>query len=287
MLELLSENRRRSQGCLEGEASAVAMEAGWAGAGALLTLFRSDVLIQTKGVSNFVSEADLAAESAIVEVIRGAFPEHAIISEESHSDRADATHLWVIDPLDGTSNYLHGMPHFAVSIGYYREGVGQVGVICDPAHGDWYIAARGQGAWRNGESMRVSGATGLSQAMVACGFYYDRGRMMEGTLATLADLFRRDIHGIRRCGAAALDLAYLASGWFDSFFEYRLSPWDYAAGSVLLSEAGGTLSDCVGGPLPLGTPSSVCASNGTLHAEMLEVIAPHWGALQQPLEGSR
>lgn len=280
MLELLAANRIRSQGCLVGEASAVGLEAGWAGAAALLRLFRRDVSIQAKGVSNFVSEADLAAETAIVDVLRRAFPEHAIISEESHSDRADATHLWVIDPLDGTSNYLHGMPHFAVSIGYFCEGVGQVGVICDPAHGDWYIAARGQGAWRNGESIHVSRATELSQAMVACGFYYDRGRMMEGTLATLADLFRRDIHGIRRCGAAALDLAYLACGWFESFFEYRLSPWDYAAGSVLVSEAGGRLSDCDGGTLPLGSPSSVCASNGQLHAAMLDVIAPHWAALR-------
>ncbi|MEI8213894.1 MAG: inositol monophosphatase family protein [Planctomycetota bacterium] len=276
MNEILGTNRARAAVRLRSLEAQVAISAAMDGASALLHFFRKDVEIQIKGTANFVSTADLAAETAIVERIRLDFPHHAIISEETHSDRADAEHLWIIDPLDGTSNYLHGMPHFAVSIGYYRNGVGEVGVVCDPAHGDWYVAARDQGAWRNGEPMRVSSATQLSEGMIACGFYYDRGLMMESTLATIADLFRCNIHGIRRCGAAALDLAYVASGWFDGFFEYRLSPWDYAAGQVLLVEAGGAISDCAGAELPLGRPSSVCASNGTLHQPMLQQIEPHW-----------
>lgn len=257
-----------------------AIDAAFQGAMRLIEAFDTEVDITVKGIANFVSSADLAAERAIVDTLRGRFPDHAIISEESHSDRADAEHLWVIDPLDGTSNFLHGIPHFAVSIGYCERGVGKVGVICNPVSGDWYVAAEHEGAWHNGHRMRVSAATHLNQSMIAVGFYYDRGSMMEATLSSLADLYRAEIHGVRRMGAAALDLAYLACGQFEAFFEYRLSPWDYAAGAMLLTEAGGRITDCDGKPLPLGNPSSVCASNGSLHPVMLETLAPHWARVR-------
>jgi myo-inositol-1(or 4)-monophosphatase len=280
VLDAFRWNKDRSRERLAHPVAEVAIEAAWAGGLGLLRFFRKELRVQTKGVANFVSEADLAAESAVVSAIRSRFPDHAVISEETHSDRADSEHLWIIDPLDGTNNYLHGMPHFAVSIGYYERGVGKVGVICNPAVGDWFVGAEGKGAWANGERSRVSSAKGLSDAMVSCGFYYDRGKMMQTTLDTLAELFRSDIHGMRRCGAAALDLAYLACGWFDVFFEYRLSPWDYAAGGVLLREAGGTLTDCSGAELPLGRHSSVCATNGHLHDSMLAVVGPRWQKLR-------
>jgi myo-inositol-1(or 4)-monophosphatase len=259
--------------------SDVAIDATFRGATELIDAFQTEVDIQEKGTSNFVSSADFAAERAIVDAIRGRFPDHAIISEESHSDRADSEHLWIIDPLDGTSNFLHSIPHFAVSIGYYHHGVGHVGVICNPITSDWYIAVKDQGAWHNGQRMRTSDAERLNQAMIAVGFHYDRGNMMVLTLETLRDLYRAEIHGMRRMGAAALDLAYVASGRFEAFFEYRLSPWDYAAGAILLSEAGGKITDCSGKPLPLGNSASVCATNGTLHPSLLERIAPHWNRL--------
>jgi myo-inositol-1(or 4)-monophosphatase len=264
-----------SRACISHAVARPAIEAALRGALELVRFFGREVTVETKGSANFVSSADLAAESAIVSVIRQRFPDHAIISEESHSDRADAEHLWIIDPLDGTTNFLHGIPHFAVSIGYYEHGVGQVGVLCNPITGDWYVAARDEGAWRNGSLVHVSPAERLDQAMIACGFYYDRGRIMQATLSTLADLYRCQIHGMRRMGAAALDLAYLACGQFEAFFEYRLSPWDYAAGAILLQEAGGRITDCFGNALPLGKISSVCASNGPLHGPMLETIRPH------------
>jgi myo-inositol-1(or 4)-monophosphatase len=254
---------------------AISLEAALQGSLRLIEAFQTDVDITVKGTSNFVSSADLAAENAIVTTIREQFPDHAIISEESHSDRADAEHLWVIDPLDGTSNFLHGIPHFAVSIGYYERGVGKIGVVCNPITADWHVAVEEQGAWHNGQRMVVSHAVQLNQAMIACGFHYDRGKMMEATLATLADLFRADIHGMRRFGAAALDIANVACGQYEAFFEYRLSPWDYAAGAILLQEAGGRITDCSGKTLPLGASSGVCATNGFLHRAMLEQLANH------------
>ncbi len=255
--------------------SALGMEAAMQSAVELLGFFGKDVGVEAKGIANFVSSADLAAERAIVDTLRKSFPAHAIISEESHSDRADAEHLWIVDPLDGTSNFLHGIPHFAVSIAYYYRGVGQVGIVCDPAAGDWYVAERGEGMWRNGDRMAVSRATRLDESMVACGFYYDRGPMMQATLATLSDLFQAQIHGMRRMGAAALDLAYVACGQFEAFFEYRLSPWDYAAGRLLVQEAGGQVSDCFGGELPLTHASGICATNTLLHSAMLQKLMPH------------
>lgn len=276
MTQPLLTHRARSADRVSDPIAPIALEAALQGSLRLIEAFDTDVDITVKGTANFVSSADFAAERAIVDTIRLHCPNHAIISEESHRDRADAEHLWVIDPLDGTSNFLHSIPHFAVSIGYYHRGVGQVGVICNPMTSDWYVAVAGQGAWHNGHRMRVSGAARLDQAMIAVGFYYDRGIMMEATLDTLGDLYRANIHGMRRIGAAALDLAYVAAGQFEAFFEYHLSPWDYAAGAILVKESGGAISSCGGHPLPLGNASSVCASNGLLHAEMLSKIESHW-----------
>lgn len=271
--EYLQTNKHRSRGKVRASVSHVAIEAAYAGSLALLDYFRRPLEVRSKGIANYVSDADLAAESAIVNILKDAYPQHAILSEESHHDKADAASCWIIDPLDGTNNFIHGIPHFAVSIGYYEKGRGVLGIVTSPATGDWYLAARGEGAWLNGERMRVSESQGLDQAMVACGFYYDRDSMMQATLDTLGDLFRQQIHGIRRCGAAALDLAYVAGGWFDAFFEYRLSPWDYAAGSILLEEAGGKVTDCLGNPLPMDRTSTLCASNGRLQAAMLESVS--------------
>ncbi len=253
-----------------------AMKSVVLGAKVLRERFQTTVGIETKGLANFVTEADLGSEQVIVDTIREHFPNHAIISEESHSDRADATDLWIIDPLDGTSNFMHGIPHFAVSVGYYRDGEPELGIVCNPLRDDWYVAVRGQGAWHNGIRQRVDKVDRIDAAMITCGFYYDRGRMMQATLDTIGDFFRNNIHGMRRFGAAALDLCNVGCGQYGLFFEYKLHPWDYAAGQLFLTEAGGMATDCNGSKLQLHQSSSICASNGHLHRQALEIISPHW-----------
>jgi len=258
---------------------ATALESVVRGAKVLRDRFQTTLHIETKGLANFVTEADFGSEREIVKPIRDCYPAHAIISEESHSDRADAKDLWIIDPLDGTSNFMHGIPHFAISVAYYRDGQAELGIVTNPIRDDWYVAVRGQGAWHNGVRQRVDAVDRIDAAMIACGFYYDRDRMMQATLDTIGDFFRNNIHGMRRYGAAALDLCNVGCGQYGLFFEYKLHPWDYAAGQLFLAEAGGQTTDCNGLPLPLDQSSSICATNGHLHRQSLEIIEPHWKRL--------
>jgi myo-inositol-1(or 4)-monophosphatase len=245
----------------------------------LRSFFGKKVSIQTKELANFVSEADVAAEAAIVETIRSEFPGHAILAEEGHHEVVNAEHLWVIDPLDGTNNFLHGIPHFASSIGYYHRGQAELGIIHNPITNDWYYAARGQGAWQNDRRLRVNDETSLTETIVAVGFYYDRGKMMEATLEAIADFFRQGIHGVRRFGAAALDLAQVARGDYGVFMEFKLQPWDHAAGALLVHEAGGKVTDCLNRSLPIQHPSSILASNGRLHSPALAIASPRFQSL--------
>lgn len=251
-------------------------------AGAILaSRFATHLNIEEKGESNFVTEVDVAAEKAIEQILKTHHPDHSLLGEESN--RLEVAHdpnLWIVDPLDGTSNFLHGIPQVAVSIAYYQEGKGQVGVVLNPIRNDLYVAVAGQGAWHNGVRQHVGEAKSLSQVMVACGFYYDRGAMMRATLDTIAAFFEQKIHGIRRFGAAALDLCNVGCGQFGAFFEYQLHPWDYAAGQLFVQEAGGITTDAAGNQLPLGGPSSICCSNQWLHEPSLKVIAPHFAKLQ-------
>lgn len=262
---------------------ATALAAVAEGSIAIRKHFQQSVQIEAKGTSNFVTEADLDSEKRIANLIRESFPRHAIISEESHSDRADSEDLWIIDPLDGTSNFMHGIPHFAISLAYYHNGLPQVGIVFNPIREDMYVTVVGQGAWHNGVRQRVDGSQRLDEVVIACGFYYDRDRMMQATLDTLGDFFRKNVHGMRRFGAAALDLCNLGCGQYGLFFEYKLHPWDYAAGQLFVTEAGGLVTDCLNQPLPLGRSSSICATNGLIHAQSLEVIAPHWNRLTGPI----
>ncbi len=256
-----------------------AMESVVRGAKVLRERFQTTLRIETKGVANFVTEADFGSEREIVNTIRDRYPDHAIISEESHSDRADGKDLWIIDPLDGTSNFMHGIPHFAISVAYYHVGQPELGIVYNPIRDDWYVAVRGQGAWHNGVRQRVDSADRIDSAMITCGFYYDRDRMMQATLDTIGDFFRNNIHGMRRFGAAALDLCNVGCGQYGLFFEYKLHPWDYAAGQIFLAEAGGQATDCNGLSLPLHQTSSICATNGHLHRQALDIIEPHWKRL--------
>ncbi len=228
--------------------------------------------MRTKSASvDLVSDADINAERAVANVIRDAFPDHHILGEEEESASVDAEHLWIVDPLDGTTNFAHGIPHFATSIAYYYQGKATAGVVYNPVTEDWYTAEAGAGAFHNGRPMSVTDHTSLSEAVVGTGFYYDRDTMMENTLSAIAALFRQNIHGIRRFGAASLDFAAVASGQFSAYFEYQLFAWDFAAGRLLVEEAGGQTSDCQGNPLQIG-PTTILATNGQLHQQTLELI---------------
>ncbi len=223
---------------------------------------------------NRVSVADIESEHAIVDVIRREFPHHAILAEEAHSDSVNSEHLWVIDPIDGTNNFLHGISQFAVSVAYYRAGQPECGVIFNPVRNDWFIAERGQGAFHNGNRAGVSQHTQLSEVLIGLGFYYDRGAVMEATLSAMRELFGHDIHCIRRMGAATLDLCMVACGQLGAYFEYELSPWDFGAGRLFVEEAGGRVTTCDGHPLPL-KKTHILASNGHLHSAMLNIVQRH------------
>lgn len=247
-----------------------------------------------------VTLADTEAEAAIVARIRDQFPTHDFLAEEAFADDSSAAskkHLWVIDPLDGTNNFAHGIPHFAVSVAYYRNGTADCGVIINPWTGDQFLALQGQGAYwgwqgstspytdrENGQPQNVAREglkqvfvnehSALDQTMLAVGFYYDRGPMMRATLDAMEACFREHIHGIRRFGTAALDIVQVGLGRFGAFFEYELSPWDFGAARLFLEEAGGKITTCQGADLPLAK-TSVLASNGLLHGQLLDIVSNH------------
>jgi len=264
----------------------VAEEAARVGGAIAAGYFREKFAVYTKpsgpGKSsyNLVSQADLDAERAIVAVIRREFPDHAVLGEELHGGDGvspavlASDHLWIVDPIDGTNNFVHGIPHFGVSVAYYQRGEPACGVMGNPVRDDWFLAARGQGALHNGSAVRVSDNPRLEESLIGFGYYYDRGAMMEATLAAVGDLLRRDIHGVRRMGAATLDLAYVGLGCFGAFFEYELAPWDFAAGRLFVEEAGGKVTTGRGERLPIAK-SSVIASNGLIHEAVLEIVAGH------------
>jgi len=261
-----------------------AVEAVRVGGEVIRSFARDGYRVQHHGAAyNLVTEADVAAERAIVAVLLAADPQVAILAEEaSHSatakpvvDWATLPALWVLDPLDGTNNFAHDIPHFAVSLAYYEHGSPVVGVIYDPLRDELFTAVRGEGAFYQGQRVQVGPQKTLSEIVVGVGFYYDRGAMMEATLAALADLFRAQIHGVRRFGAASLDLCYVGLGRFGLFFEYELAPWDFAAGRLFVEEAGGRITTCAGQPLGL-TRSSVLATNGHVYEAALAIVGRHW-----------
>ncbi len=219
-----------------------------------------------------VTEADLSAEKAIINAIKKEFPGDSFLAEESQTVAVEAEHLWVIDPLDGTNNFAHGIPHYSTSIGYYHDGTAKCGVITNPATGETFLAEQGRGAWIGDDTpVQVSPCSELNDSIIATGFYYDRGAMMRATLATIQDLFELNIRGIRRFGSAALDLAFVGTGRFDAFFEYYLSPWDFGAGRLFVEEAGGKVTDCDGGKIGL-KPTHLLASNHRLHEQLQKVM---------------
>jgi len=253
----------------------VAERAARAGGAVVAKYFREGVAIRSKESYNLVSDADVEAEQAVVAEIRRRWPDDAVLGEEEHHAQVDAPRLWVVDPLDGTNNFAHGIMHCAVSVAFYEQGVPQCGVVYSPLRDDLFLAARGHGAYSNGSRAAVAESARLDEVLVGTGFYYDRGAMMQATLATIGDLFRAKIHGIRRFGTASLDLCHVGCGWFGAFFEFELAPWDFAAGRLFVEEAGGRVTTCTGEDLSLGK-TSILATNGPLHEPMLEIMQRHW-----------
>ncbi len=254
-----------------------AIAAAKSGGEVLMSYFRQGVSIRCKNgeSADLVSEADVNAEQAVIRVIHQAFPDHAVLGEESATDTdPNLPALWVIDPLDGTTNFLHDVPHFAVSIGYYEHGVPICAVIWNPARGDLYTAFKGHGAHYNGRPIHVSSTDRLDQSLIGTGFHVVRDGKMQATLGAIEELFGENIHCIRRFGSAALDLCQVASGLYGAYFEYQLSAWDFAAGVLIVQEAGGKVTTARGTPILL-KKSSILASNGYLHPVMEQIVGKH------------
>jgi len=232
--------------------------------------------VSNKGDIDLVTEADLAAESLIIDRIKSHYPRHSILAEESGTAggvefvAGKSEWKWIIDPLDGTTNYAHGYPCFCVSIALEREGKIEVGVIYDPMRDEVFAAERGSGATLNERAIRVSIVDDLNAAMLCTGFPYNVRERQDFT-RQFAN-FTMAAQAVRRDGSAALDLAYLACGRFDGFWEEGLRPWDIAAGVLLVEEAGGRVSDYGGRPLDLYNPTTL-ASNGLVHDAMISVLA--------------
>ncbi|HEX9919260.1 MAG TPA: inositol monophosphatase family protein [Pyrinomonadaceae bacterium] len=232
--------------------------------------------VSHKGDIDLVTESDLAAERLIVERIRSYYPRHAILAEEAGKVEADAgagdggAYKWIVDPLDGTTNYAHGYPCYCVSIALEREGQLVIGVIHDPTRDETFAAERGAGATLNGRRIRVSEIQDLNEALLCTGYPYDvRGR--DNFVRNFKN-FILHAQGVRRDGSAALDLAYVACGRFDGFWEEGLRPWDVAAGALLIEEAGGRVSRYDDAPYDIYTPP-IMASNGLVHEAMMRVLA--------------
>ena len=244
-------------------------------AGSLLAeRFGRELRVTNKSELDLVTESDLASERLIIDRIKTYHPRHAILAEESGvSSPVDAEKSewrWIIDPLDGTTNYAHGYPCFCVSIGLERQGRIELGVIYDPMRDEMFTAERGEGASLNGRRITVSPTDKLTGALLCTGFPYDVRERSE--FARHFANFIMNAQAVRRDGAAALDLAYVACGRFDGFWEEGLKPWDVAAGSLMVEEAGGRISNYAGGPLSIYAPP-ILASNGLVHEQMMRVLA--------------
>lgn len=231
------------------------------------------VRVDRKGSIDLVTEVDVAVEQMVRALIAERFPDHRVLAEEldEAGGRESSPFCWVFDPIDGTTNYAHGLPIFCASLALEVDGVATVGAVYDPTRRELYTAERGIGAWLNGAPLRVSGATSLLDSMLCTGFPYN----VHDSVEEVVGLFGRFVgqaRAVRRLGSAALDLCYVAAGRFDGFWEQRLHPWDTAAAALIVAEAGGRVTTFTGGPYQSRQPSLV-ATNGHIHDAMLRTIA--------------
>ncbi|MFZ0887294.1 MAG: inositol monophosphatase family protein [Candidatus Binataceae bacterium] len=256
------------------EIEKVAMRAaGVAGRIHLSRLRRISVKLKSSPI-DLVTEADREAEAAIIEVIRRAYPAHAVLAEESGASAESSEHRWIVDPLDGTTNFAHGYPQFCVSIAYEHRGRLELGVVYDALKRECFVARRGGGARLNGKPIHVSRVRRLEDSMLCTGFPYDRRERPRFYLA-FWEAFMMRTQAIRRTGSAALDLTCVACGRIDGFFEFGLKAWDVAAGALIVKEAGGRVTNMDGTPLDLDA-GKIVVSNGRLHREMVAVVGRAW-----------
>ncbi|MCK9489608.1 MAG: inositol monophosphatase [Xanthomonadales bacterium] len=258
-------------------ALAIAVKAARAAATILLRrMARLDAIpVTEKDRFDFASEVDRQAEAEIIKELRRTYPRDAILAEESGAQGRGDT-VWVIDPLDGTHNYLRGLPHFCVSIARVARGEPELGVVYDPLRSELFTATRGGGAFLNDRRIRVADRRNLEGALLATGMHWRQRRHLDAQLAMLRDMLSTQVQvaDIRRSGSAALDLAYVASGRLDGYFELGLKPWDMAAGRLLVREAGGTCSDFTGGERHVET-GNIVAGNLKVTEAMIASMKPH------------
>lgn len=229
----------------------------------------ADVRVEKKGHQDYVTDVDREAEAAIIQTLLEAYPHHAILAEES-GEHGDSDYVWIIDPLDGTTNFVHGYPQFAVSIALQVRGELDQAVIFDPNRDELFTASRGAGAQLNNRRIRVNDTGDMNGALLATGFPVRDPRRLEAYLPTLA-AFLPQVAGVRRAGSACLDMAFVACGRLDGFWEYGLKPWDIAAGALLVQEAGGIVGEPNGGSAPLQSGDVLCATP-RLHRDMLKIL---------------
>ena len=244
-------------------------------AGAIINRAALDVeavRISQKNINDFVTEVDHASEAAIIETLLTAYPHHGIHAEESGREHGNpqSDHIWIIDPLDGTTNFIHGFPVYCVSIALAVKGRVEQAVVYDPTRNDLFTATRGRGAYLNDRRIRVSKRTQLSESLIATGFPFRKGDNFPAYLKMMGDVMQRTA-GLRRPGAAALDLAYVAAGFTDGFFETGLQPWDVAAGSLLVTEAGGLMGNFSGESAPIDQPECL-AGNPRVYAQLVTLL---------------
>jgi len=230
--------------------------------------------VTEKRPSDFVSEADLQAEQEIIQILRKTYPNHGILAEESGEHPGQDEYQWVIDPLDGTTNFLHGIPHFAISIAFRYKSRLEAGLIYDPIRQEMFTASRGQGAQINDRRIRVSGINMLENALLGTGFPFRHPQHQPAYLSFFNSLFGRCVE-IRRAGAASLDLSYVAAGRLDAFWEMSLKPWDIAAGALIVQEAGGLVSDFSGGN-DFMQSGHIVAGNPKIFKALLQEMRPHF-----------
>ncbi len=227
--------------------------------------------IRKKGPVDLVTEADTASEEIIIGIIRGAFPEHSILAEESGLDQCDVDHQWIIDPLDGTINFAHQVPIFSISIAYAFKETPIMGIVFNPVTGELFSAMAGEGAFLNNRPIQVSNTRVMQESLLATGFPYDLLSIFD-TITDRLENCLRAARGIRRLGSAAIDICALACGRFDGFWEQNLHPWDTAAAVLIASEAGAVVTDFANNPFTIDK-KEILATNGNIHAEMLSLLS--------------
>ena len=248
----------------------VGISAAYKGAEILQTYFGNITRVNKKGAIDLVTEADLRSEEKVVSTILAAFPDHTILAEESGLKEGTPECSWLIDPLDGTTNFAHQVPIFCISIAFATRDIIRTGIVLNPINGELFSATRGQGAQRNGKPIQVSSTSRISDSLLVTGFPYNLREIFDPIISRYTSCLRA-AQGIRRLGSAALDLCYVACGRFEGFWEQNLKPWDTAAGSLIVAEAGGRVTDFSNRPFQVDA-KEILATNGQIHDEMLSLL---------------